>query len=131
VAQLRRQKERFEDAGAQVLLVGMGTPPETAAFASQFDVPFPIVADSKRRLYRTFELGRMQPWGFFSPIVALKGVAAMAQGHLFGLPQGDPRQLPGVFVIDTDGTIIFAHYSSDPSDHPTPDTILNALHTST
>ena len=110
-----------------MLLVGMGTPSESAAFSEKFDVPFPIVADSKRKLYRAYELSRMQPWGFFSPIVALKGVSAMAQGHLLGLPQGDVSQLPGVFVIDTDGTILFRHYSRDPSDHPSPETILEAL----
>ena len=131
MAQLRSQKKRFDESGARLLLVGMGTPQESAAFAAKYDVPFPIVADSKRRLYRAFALGRMRPWGFLSPVVALKGVSAMAQGHLLGLPQGDPRQLPGVFIIDTDGTIIFQHYSRDPSDHPTPDAILNALQTST
>ena len=124
---MRRQKQRFEAMGAQLLLVGMSAPQETAAFAENFDVPFPMAADPKRTLYRAFDIGRMNPLGFFSPTVALKGVSAMARGHLAGLPQGDVRQLPGVFVIDTDGTIVFRHYSRDPSDHPSPDTILDAL----
>ena len=124
---MRRAKKRFDEAGAQVLLVGMGTLAETVAFAEKFDVPFPMVADEKRRLYRAYELSRMKPWEFFSPLVALKGVSAMAQGHLLGLPQGDVRQLPGVFVIDSSGTIVFRHYSSDPSDHPSTETILDAL----
>ena len=124
---MRRNKQRFDQVGAQLLLVGMGTPQETAAFAEKFDVPFPMAADPKRTLYRAFDLERMNPLGFFSPTVALKGVSAMAQGHLLGLPQGDVRQLPGVFVIDTGGTIAYRHYSQDPSDHPSPDTILDAL----
>ena len=86
-----------------------------------------MVADEKRALYRSFDLSRMRPWGFLSPLVALKGVSAMAQGHLLGLPQGDVRQLPGVFVIDSSGTILFRHYSRDPSDHPSPELIMGAL----
>ena len=124
---MRREKKRFDRAGLQVLLVGMGSPSEAAAFAEKFAVPFPIAADANRALYRAYALERMNPLGFFSPLVALKGISAMAQGHLAGLPQGDVRQLPGVFVIDSGGNIIFRHYSRDPSDHPAPETILAAL----
>ena len=127
---MRREKDRFEAAGSQVLLIGMGTVQEAANFADKFDVPFPIAADTDRRLYRAFDLGRMQPWQFFSPLVALKGVSAMAQGHLMGLPQGDVHQLPGVFIIDTAGSILYHHYSRDPSDHPAVDTLLSFLQTS-
>jgi len=126
---LRRKKKRFDESGARLLLVGMGTPSETAAFAERFDVPFPMVADSKLDIYRAFELGRMRHRGFLSPAVALRGVSAMAQGHLLGLPQGDVRQLPGVFVIDTNGTIIFSYHSRDPSDYPSPEVILDAVQT--
>ena len=127
MAQLRREKSRFDQAGAQVVLVGMGSPQQTAAFAKQFEVPFPILSDPKQKLYRTFELKRMSTLGFLSPAVALKGVAAMAQGHGVGVPQGDVRQLPGVFVIDTEGRIVYSHYAADPADHPNAETILKAL----
>ena len=124
---MRLEKKRFDESGARLVLVGMGTPAETSAFSERFDVPFPMVADPKRNLYRAFELGRMRHRELLSPSLALKGVSAMAQGHLLGLPQGDVRQLPGVFVIATDGTIVFGHYSREPADHPTPETILDAL----
>ena len=124
---MRRNKNSFANAGAQVVLVGMGTPSESAKFAAKFDVPFPIVADPQKKLYRKFELKRMSTLGFFSPRVALKGVAALAGGHGMGMPQGDVRQLPGVFIIDTAGQIVFSHFSSSPADHPDPKTILAAL----
>jgi peroxiredoxin len=127
VAQLRREKNRFDQAGAQVVLVGMGTPEQSAAFARQLDVPFPILSDPRQELYRAFELRRMSALGFFSPTVALKGVAAMVQGHGVGLPQGDIRQLPGVFVIDAAGQIVYSHYATDPADQPNAETILKAL----
>ena len=127
MAQLRRNKNSFAKAGAQVVLVGMGTPSESVEFAAKFKVPFPIVADPQKKLYRKFELKQMSTLGFFSPSVALKGVAAIVGGHGIGMPQGDVRQLPGVFIINTAGQIVFSHFSNNPVDHPDAKTILAAI----
>jgi len=124
---LRRNKKNIEKAGAQVVLVGMGTPSESAEFAAKFNVPFPIVADPGKKLYRKFELKQMSTLGFFSPSVALKGVAAIVGGNGIGRPQGDVRQLPGVFIINTAGQIVFSHFSGNPADHPDLKTILAAF----
>ena len=124
---MRREKSRFDQAGAQVVLVGMGTSEQCAAFGRQFDVPFAILSDPQKRLFHAFGLKRMSALGFLSPAMALKGVGAMAQGHGIGLPQGDIRQLPGVFVIDTAGQIVYSHYAADPADQPKAETILTAL----
>ena len=105
----------------------MGTQPESAEFAAKFNVDFPVVADPERNLYRKFELKQLAASGFFSPRLALKAVAAMADGYGIGMPKGDIRQLPGVFVIDTAGNIVFSHCSSDPADHPDVKTILDVL----
>jgi hypothetical protein len=59
-----------------------------------------------------------------SPAVLLKGLKALSQGHTPSLPQGDVMQLSGVFLIDTAGNIRYAHYSKDPSDHPSIETLL-------
>jgi peroxiredoxin len=127
VAQLRRERHRFAEAGAQVVLVGMGTPAESNAFAAKYDVPYPIVSDPGKLMYRTFDLKRMAPWGFLAPEVVLRGVSAMARGHHMGLPQGDVRQLPGVFVINTAGEVVFSHYAADAADHPAVSVILDVV----
>jgi len=124
---LRRNRKSFEKAKAQIVLVGMGTPAESAEFAAKYDVPFPIAADPEKKLYRKFGLKQMSTMGFFSPSVALKGVAAIVGGHGIGMPQGDVRQLPGVFVINTAGEIIFSHFSGNPADHPDAKTIIDAI----
>jgi len=124
---LRRNKNSFDKAGARVVLVGMGTPSESTKFAEKFRVSFPIVTDPQRKLYRRFELKQMSTLGFFSPSLALKGVSAIAGGHSLGMPQGDVRQLPGVFIINTAGEIVYSHFSSNPADHPDAKTIIAAL----
>jgi peroxiredoxin len=105
----------------------MGTPAECAAFLKKFAIPFPMIADPQQALYCQFHLKRMSPLGVLSPAVAIKGLAAMARGSGIGKPVGDVLQLPGIFIIDSGGRIVFRHQPSGPADHADPDTILRAL----
>ncbi len=124
---MRHAKGDIEDAGGRVLLVGMGSESVTREFIARFDVPFPMVCDPDQHLYRDFAIDRMSPLGFLSPTMALRGIAAMADGHTMGLPEGDVRQLPGVMIIDSEGTIRFRHDGEGPADHPAPETLVRVL----
>ena len=124
---MRRHKEAFDRLDAQVLLVGLGTVDQTAAFKEQFDVPFPMVADPEKRLFEAFRLQQASTGALFSASMLFRGVAALSKGHGMGVPQGDVRQLPGVFIIDTSGRLLFSHHASGPADHPQPDTLLEVL----
>jgi peroxiredoxin len=127
VAQLASERERFRAAGARAVLVGMGTPAQCRSFIRQFEVPFPIIADPERALYQQFHLERMSPLRVLSPATMVKGVAALAHGHLPGAPQGDVLQLPGVFVIGAGDRVCRAFAPADPAGHPSPDDILKAV----
>jgi peroxiredoxin len=127
VAQLRRHADQFERYGARVVLVGLGSVAETAAFKSRFDVPFAMIADPEKQLFSAFGLKRASTGSLFSMGMAVKGLTALAKGHGPGMPSGDVRQLPGVFIIDTDGSVRFSHYAADPSDHPSADALLDVL----
>jgi hypothetical protein len=127
VAQLRSEEKKFQAAGARVVLVGMGTPPECRAFLQKFDVPFPMIADPDRALYRRFHLARSSPLRILSPGMLVKGLSALSRGHLPGVPQGDPLQLPGVFVIGAAGRVCRAFAPADPAGHPAPAEILEAV----
>ncbi len=124
---MRHSKEQIEEVGGQVLLVGMGSESVTREFIERFDVPFPMVCDPDQHLYRDFTIERMSPLGFLSPTMALRGIAAMADGHTMGLPEGDVRQLPGVLIIDGEGMIRYRHDADGPADHPAPETLINVL----
>lgn len=127
MAQLASERERFRAAGARIALVGMGAPAQCRSFLRQFDVPFPMIADPKRELYRRFHLERISPLRVLSPGMLVKGVAALAQGHRPGVPQGDVLQLPGVFVIGAEDRVCRAFAPTDPAGHPSPDDILKAV----
>ena len=65
----------------------------------------------------------------FAPSLVVKAVEAMAQGYAIGMPIGNIRQLPGAFIIDTQGCIVFSHIAKDAADHPDIDAILAVLNT--
>ena len=127
MAQLRREKKSFDRLGADVVLVGLGSIEQTAAFKERFDVPFPMIADPEKRLFEAFRLKQASAVALLSAKMVFRGVTAMAKGHGIGVPQGDVRQLPGVFIIGTDGRILFSHHASGPADHPLPDVLLDVL----
>ena len=122
--QLHRSRSQFEDMGFQVVLVGLGTPDQAEAFRKQFSLSFPIICDPEKKLYRIYGLGRSSVSRMVSPSVLLKGLKALSRGHTPSIPQGDVMQLAGVFLIDTAGHIRYAHYSKDPSDNPSIETLL-------
>jgi peroxiredoxin len=131
VAQLRQEKQHFDQAGARVVLVGMGTPEESAAFEMQTNLPFALICDPGRELYRAFGLRLVSALELLSPTVAFKGLLSMTKGHTIGMPIGDVRQLPGFFIINTEGRIAYSHFAKDPSDHPEAVTIVAALNAMT
>ena len=124
---MRRQEDQFQQLGARIALVGLGTVEETAAFKAQYNVPFPMIADPEKRLFKAFQLKQATSKALLSVGMAMKGLAALAKGHGIGIPKGDVRQLPGVFIIDTDGRIRFSHFAKDPADHPAADDLLQLL----
>ncbi len=124
---MRRRAEAFRELGAQVVLVGLGTPKETAAFKDRFDIPFPMIADPEKALYKAFHLKQASATALLSPGMAVKGVSAMLRGYGIGLPTGDVRQLPGVFIIDAEGIIRYSYFAEGPADHPDPDVLLEAI----
>ena len=124
---MRRAKASFDQLGASVVLVGLGSVEETAAFKKRFEVPFSMIADPDKRLFRSFRLKQASVGALFSAKMVVKGVRTLARGHGMGIPQGDVRQLPGVFIIDTAGRIRFSHHAASPADHPQPEALLDVL----
>lgn len=114
-------------AGADLVLVGLGSVAESAEFAREQELTFPLIADPEGRLYTAFGLRKASIASLLSPALIAKGVSALSRGYGVGRPIGDIRRLPGVFIIDTRGRIVFRHAAADASDHPDADTLLDRL----
>ncbi|GAB4418654.1 MAG: hypothetical protein Kow002_05700 [Anaerolineales bacterium] len=59
VAQLGRMVEDFRNAGADILVILGDTQERAAKYAQQLKVPFPVLADPERIVYRAFALDKV------------------------------------------------------------------------
>jgi len=111
-------------------VVGSGTPAQGETFRRELVVPFPIICDPDRLLFKAYGLREMTMSDLASPLVLAKTVKVIfngGYGHKFG--QGSEAQLGGAFIIDSGGTIRFVHRATDAADHPSVDDILQAAAT--
>jgi hypothetical protein len=123
---LRDVAEEIRGRGADVAVVGSGTPDQAEAFRQEFQVPFPVYVDPSLRAYRAgrFRRGVARTLG---PAALAAGFRAFRSGFRQGRTQGDPWQLGGVVVLGPGNKVHFEHRSAAAGDHADPDEILAAL----
>ncbi|MBF0539789.1 MAG: redoxin domain-containing protein [Nitrospirae bacterium] len=126
---MHRDKGRFDALDTKIILVGMGTPGQAESFRKKHGLTFTIICDPHKTLYKTYGLLTAGITDIASPRVAISGLRALAKGHLPGIPVGDVFQLSGVFLIDKDSIVRYAHYSRDISDYPSATDIIQKGYT--
>ena len=129
VVGLREDRQRFDEAGASVLLVGQGSPEEAAAFGERRRVPFPTLIDPDRNAYRAYGLynGRLsQVMGpaVAGPFLRVNVHRETRQGPLHG---GAFMQMPGTFVVDASGILRLCHRNLTVADSPANDLLLEVV----
>jgi len=124
---LCRDAEAFAARGATVALITMGTPPETDAFCHSHAVPFLCLSDPARKSYRTYGLERTSWFQMITGRTVSRLIAALAEGHGGGRPVGDIMQMPGVFMVDSQGILRYIYRYRDIADNPPNEELLQAL----
>ena len=101
----------------------------TYHFCRKRHVPFDCLGDPDRKGYHAVGLERGSPREYIGPQLAKGFLRAARKGAFAGNPQGgDVSQRPGTFVVSPAGTVLYAHYNKDSSDHPPLEDVLAALH---
>lgn len=124
--QLHRERDRIQAAGADVFLIGNGSPSFIEGFREQTAWTGPIYTDPSLAAYRAAELKRGVA-KTFDPRALGATVRAFARGHRQGRTQGDPWQQGGVVVIAPSGDVRWHHVSGRPGDNASAEQIVAAL----
>ena len=56
VAQLGRMYQQFQDAGAEIIVILGDTMERAHQYVQSLNVPFPVLSDPEREVYRIYEL---------------------------------------------------------------------------
>lgn len=127
-ARLRAELSDYRAGGGDVVIIGQGEPARAARYRERQELDVPILSDPDCSLYEAFGLlqGTTAQILFDAPDEFLRceldaglGLAASRHGTDRALVD-DPWQLPGEFVVGTDGMIRHAHRYSWCEDYPDP-----------
>lgn len=126
VAQLCDRLHDVRALGADLVVIGNGTPEAAGWFVEAQAVSVPVFSDPDRLTYRALgaragRLAALHPGTFVSALRALLG------GHRQSRTMGDATQLGGVVIVCADGSMPARVLSRYPGDHPTPDEVLAVL----
>lgn len=97
---MRQDYAKFQERGAEILVVGPDGPNAFSRYWAENDIPFPGLPDLRSRVAGRYE----QEFNLFK----------------FG-------RMPALFVIDRDGTIRYAHYGDSMKDIPPNEEVLQVL----
>ena len=119
--------DEFRSRGADVVVISFVAPERLQAYLRLRPWPFRVLTDPSRAAYRAFGLERAS-WGtLMRPRVILRYLGLILRGWLPRPAHEDVHQLGGDFVIDASGGITYEYRSSDPTDRPSVDELLEAV----
>jgi hypothetical protein len=128
VAQLRDAIPTIHSHGAELIVIGNGTPEQARHFAEGIDLETPLYTDPELATYAALGMSRE----ISKHLAQLPGTIGAAwktwrQGFRQGAVLGDAMQLGGVLVVTRGGEVVFEHRSRHPGDHPSTRHVLEAL----
>jgi hypothetical protein len=126
VVQLHHRIEAIRAAGAELTVIGNGSPSFIAGFRENTHYDGPLYTDPSLEVYQRAGLKR-GVLKVLSPRAALAALGALKGGFRQGRTQGDTLQQGGVLVISPSGDVIWAHVDDFSGDNADPDDIVRAL----
>ncbi|MEX2031555.1 MAG: peroxiredoxin-like family protein [Dehalococcoidia bacterium] len=122
---LRDHVERFGDA--TIAVVTFSDVERLAAYRSALALPFAVLSDSDRSVYRRYGLERGSWWRIYGVRTLREYARLLRAGRRPTRPTEDTLQLGGDFVIDPDGVIVFAARPASPATRPSVEVLIDAV----
>ena len=126
---MRQRYDEVRARGGEVLAIGFDRLERAERYLAEQELPFPLLVDPERRVYRAYGLEKGAWWRFLLPKVALGYWRMMESGAQVQRPEEDPLQLGGDFVVDPDGRLALVHPAKDPTDRPSVAALLAMIGT--
>jgi hypothetical protein len=121
-------RDRLVEFGpAAVAVVAFADQSDLARHRAHLGLPFPILADTDRSMYRRFGMERGSLRDVYSLGTLHLYWRLLRAGRRLRRPIDDTRQLGGDFVLDRDGTLAAGFWPTSPDDRPDVDQLIEAV----
>ena len=125
--QLHRARERFEQAGVRLVLIGQATPRQATHFRKKVDIDLPVLADEQRATYKAAGWRKANMAQLVGPKSTASGVKHAARsGVMQGKIVGDAAQLGGAMIVQPDGSVSWSRTQEHAGDTVEVDELLEA-----
>jgi len=101
-----------------VVAVALGEPKHAERYCGKLAPSIDCYCNQEADVYEAYGLQRAGITSLLNPGLAKATMRAASRGHAQGKATGDVKMLPGTFIVDTEGVIRYAYYSSHAGDHP-------------
>lgn len=122
-------REQVQDLNAHpdwnILFICQAQPDEAGEFKNAMNSPHHFACDPEAKLYEEFGLERGGLRELFSAPVVKRGFQAWGKGVRQGRTIGDPWRMPGEFIFNTEGNLVWENRARHAADH-SPAEILGA-----
>lgn len=122
---MRAQLERF--GPTSIAVVTFAEPDRLPAHRAHLGLPFPVLADPDRDLYRRFGLGRGSVRRIWNPGTLATYARLLGRGRRLRRPTEDTRQLGGDLVIGPDGRLSAIFRPASPDARPSVQQLIEAV----
>jgi peroxiredoxin len=119
-------RRRLKSLGAELVVIGHGSPEQARAFRDEQATPFPLFTDPTRQAYCAVGMRRSLRSVLTLRVLA-RSINAGARGFRQTGVAGDPFQQGGVVVIAPTGVERYRFVSREAGEHPPPADILAAV----
>ena len=134
-ARLLEEYSKYQELGANVVVIGQGEPERAADYAARNKIPCPVLCDPTFQVYQAYDLleGKTSQVLFDADDDYLKcdlEAGRSLQNSRHGTERAsvdNPWQLPGEFVVDKKGVIRLAYRYQYCEDWPNPLVLIAAI----
>ena len=122
---MRQHEKELDELDLGVKVVSFDADALALAYVRESELPWPLLLDVDKRLYREYGMTRGSWWRIYGPVSIWNYLKLFMQGKKPGKPGEDWRQLGGDVLIDPQGTVRILYVSTSPHDRPSVNSILN------
>ena len=126
MVQVAAHQQEFEALNTNVITVSFGMDYWAKMWLQETQSPFSFLIDPERDAYHAYGLQSSIVRSWMPQNLWYYAKATLQGREKFG-KRGDPHQLGGDFIVDSQGIVRLAHPSKEPTDRPDVEKLLAVL----